>query len=155
MGEILSQISDVLTAKWPEILAILTSTGAACFIFKFLCSWLITIIQNKTKEKFSKPILEELQQVKKAQENLKEEMAQLLIEHNNESDNRIKKAFEEEAERKALAYAEVLNEELPVEEEVTITEVVEPVIEEPVVEPVVEEQPEEQKIIAKRVIVND
>lgn len=159
MGEVLSQISDVLTAKWPEILAILTSTGFAYYIFKLIVGLIITRVQNKTKDKFSKPILEELQKVKKENENFKEEIKQLLIEHNNDSDNRIKKAFEEEASKKAIAYEEVLNEKLPAETEEVVVPVVEVENVEPVVEtPVVEEQPEpvvEQKVIAKRVIVND
>ena len=157
MGEILSQISDVLTAKLPEIIAIVTSGGFAFYLFKLLCSLIVTKIQNKTKEKFSKPILNELEEVKAGYETLKDEIKQLLAEHNAESDNRIKKAFEEEAERKAVAYQEVLNEELVIEKE----EVVEPVVE--VVKPenveqVLEEEIEpikETKTVAKRVIVND
>lgn len=162
MGEVLAQISDVLTAKWPEILAILTSTGFTYYVLKLIVSLIVTRVQNKTKEKFSKPILAEMEKVKNSQEQIKEEIKQLLIEHNAESDNRIKKAFEEEAERKALAYEEVLNEQLPVKEEEIKENVVEVVeaenVEEILEEQVVEEQPEpiqEQKVIAKRVIVND
>lgn len=152
MSEWLSQISDFLTTKYPEIIAILTSSAFVWWLTKFLCSLIIIKIQNKTKDKFSKPIADEFKALRDENTLLKIEIKEMLTKHSLDTKENIKLALEQEANKKKLAYEQIMNEQVPViEQPIEQPVVVEEVVEE-VVEPVVEEKPKTEFKVAKRVI---
>ena len=147
MSEFLAKASDVITSRLPELIALFTSTGAVWYLLKFLCSLLLDKIRNKTKDKFSQPILAEVKQLREEQKQIQEEQGKQIVEL-------VKKAFEEEAERKRVAYEEVMHK--PVEETKVEEKLVEiDIIEEPKIEEVVEKKETTEFKVAKRVITNE
>lgn len=145
MSEFLAQTSDVIASYLPVVIALFTSSGFIWYLAKFLCSLILDKIRNKTKDKFSKPILDEVKQLRAEQKQIQEEQGKQIVEL-------VKKAFEEEAERKRVAYEQIMHK--PVVEPIVEPAVETLVIDEPVVEEVVEKKETEYKV-AKRVIADE
>lgn len=150
MSEFLAKASDLITSMLPSLIAICTSSGLVWHLAKFLFGLLLDKIRNKTKDKFSQPILFEIKVLRDEQKRIQEEQGKQIVEL-------VKKAFEEEAERKRVAYEEVMHKpvEEPIIEEKVEEPIVEEVIEEPIVEEVVEKKEPTEYKVAKRVIADE
>lgn len=146
MTDILAQASDLITSRLPELIALFTSSGVVWYLLRFLCGLLLDKIRNKTKDKFSKPILDEVKQLRAEQKQIQEVQGKEIVEL-------VRKAFEEEAERKRVAYEQVMHK--PVVEPTAKKPVKNPVVVEPIVEDVVEKKEPSEYKVAKRVITDE
>lgn len=146
MSDILARASDLILSYLPVVISLFISSGFIWYLARFLCMLIIDKIRNKTKDKFSKPIFKEIQQLREEQKQIQEQQGKQIVEL-------VKKAFEEEAERKRVAYEEVMHK--PIVETIIEKAVEVPAIEEPKVEEVVEKKEPTEYKVAKRVIADE
>lgn len=176
-----AQASDFITAKYPELLAIITSTGFVLFLIKLLGGFIVA----KIKAKVNKPLVDRLAEInikidttldaveerfnkslQEYNEKMKALMAQTLdnykktkqklykkIVEANEQVEQVIKESKEEAEKIKAEIKDEVDEEAKVEQ---VTDQVENQVEnEPLNEPESLKQPTKTIVVAKRTISND
>jgi uncharacterized protein (DUF2267 family) len=160
MSATLSQISDWLTNNLPQIVALIFSSSFGIYLFKFLCNLITLKIQNKTKDKFSQPILTKIDELENKFIQTTENVEQLINKNNETFDEKIKLAFGEEAKKKADAYEKIMSQPLNVKiDKEVIKQVKEELKKE--IQPVIEEEQKEENVeeseftVVERVIANE
>lgn len=179
------QASDFITAKWPEVLAILTSATVLPVLISFGLKLLIARVQRKTNKEINAPLKEEIAQLraelKTTKTEVKEQFDASIKEMSNEFADQQNKVLKQYKESKKKAFKKIIEEEalkietqpkvevvIPKEEPPKPVEEIEPVAEEPKVEQIIEETENEPNNanesltsgntdikVAKRVIVED
>lgn len=61
MSEWTAQLSDFLTAKWGEIIAILSSSAFVTFLLTVLGKFILTAIENRARRKTELPLLKQFE----------------------------------------------------------------------------------------------
>lgn len=179
------QASDFLAAKWPEVVAILTSATVLPVLISFGLKLLIARVQRKTNKEINAPLKEEIAQLraelKSTKTEVKEQFDASIKEMSNEFADQQNKVLKQYKESKKKAFKKIIEEEalkietqpkvevvIPKEEPPKPVEEIELVAEEPKVEQIIEETENEPNNanesltsgntdikVAKRVIVED
>lgn len=155
--ERLTQISDFLTNNWATIMGVLTGTGLGWYLVRLLFRLIVVRIESKTKGKFSKPILNAIEEQEVKNREFEQRICEKIDAHNLEIDNKLRVAFEEEEAKKRKAYEDIMSESVPETIVEDTTGVVEEVEEETegINEPAVEEKKPSEFKRAKRVIEDE
>lgn len=106
----MSEFIQVITSRLPEVLTIIIGAILSFVSSEFFMRLIIHKIQNRTKDKFSAPIYNEIQGIRQDMKKAQEEQGKYIV-------KLVDEAFEKEAERKKQVYKEITSQEVKAVEE--------------------------------------
>lgn len=111
----LTTLSDIITEKWPQVIAIFTSSAFITFALTLLGKLILTAIDNHARKKTEKPLFDRFTEMEKSFEN---RLTQLELKNNElmnnyvgQLDNKINTTLIKYQQTKTELYEEIYNDQ--------------------------------------------